>query len=167
MARSRAISACLLVVSTTLLVAETFAQAVDPAAAPTAARYCAALRMVTALAASKDRFASIAGKARDGNYLDTSLPLPGWHDCSLYGPRTYTCDSAELPSSEAAVALQATVLREFKACLGNGWSEAPDHSSPNYVVLHDASRPVSITLSTDETEQKQHVVRVILFRRSN
>jgi len=93
--------------------------------------------------------------------------LPGWKDCSLYGPRTYSCDSAELPSRAAAEAAQAATLVDFKACLGPEWSEAPDRSSPNYVVLHAAGQPVSITLSTDENGQKQHVVRVIVFRRGN
>jgi hypothetical protein len=165
--RSRAFSTCLLIVSATLPVSEADAQSAGLAGNPTTAGYCPELRQITELAASKARFASIAGTPRDGNYLNTSLPLSGWKDCSLYGPRTYTCDSSELPSREAAEALQATMLREFKACLGTGWSEAPDRSSPSYVVLHDASHPVSITLSTDETEQKQHVVRVIVFRRGN
>src|SRR5262245_38463764 len=88
-------------------------------AAPTVdvapARYCAELRQVTALAAGKDRFAPIAGKPREGNYLDTTLSLPGWKDCSLYGPRTYTCDSAELPSLAAAEAAQSETLVAFKA----------------------------------------------------
>jgi hypothetical protein len=165
MAGSRALLTCLLIVG--MPVIKAVAQAVDPAAAPTAPRYCAALRMITQLAASKDRFVSIAGKARDGNYLETTSSLPGWHDCSLYGPRTYTCDSAGMPSREIAEAAHAATLLEFKACLGPGWSEASDRSSASYVVLHEARRPVSITLSTDETEQKQHVVRVIVFRRGN
>jgi hypothetical protein len=152
---------------TLLPIAVSAARADDATSASAAGRYCAELRQVADLAASKARFASIAGKPRHGNYLSTNLPLPGWQDCSLYGPRTYTCDSAELPSREAAEAAQATTLREFKGCLGAGWSEAPDRSSPSYVVLHDARHPVSVTLSMDETEQKQHVVRVIIFRRSN
>jgi len=146
---------------------EADAQSAGVAGGPTTAGYCRELRQITEHAASKTRFASIAGTPRDGNYLNTSLPLPGWKDCSLYGPRTYTCDSAELPSLAAAEAAQAATLVEFKGCLGPGWSEAPDRSSPNYVVLHAAWHPVSITLSTDETEAKQHVVRVIVFRRGN
>ena len=165
MTQSHACAIYLLSIGTALLSPSRHAaaQAADVAPAP----YCTELRQVTALAASKDRFASIVGKPREGNYLDTSLPLPGWKDCSLYGPRTYTCDSAELPSLAAAEAAQAATLVEFKACLGPGWSEAPDRSSPNYVVLHTAWQPVSITLSTDQTEAKQHVVRVIVFRRGN
>src|SRR5215831_16628590 len=40
-------------------------------------------------------------------------------------------------------------------------------SSPSYVVLHGAARPVAITLSTDQTDNKKHVVRLIVFVRRN
>jgi hypothetical protein len=163
----RGLCTCLLPLGALLPVGCIAAFADDAAGAARAVRYCAELRQVVELAASKDRFAAIAGKPREGNYLDTSLPLPGWQNCSLYGPRTYTCDSAELASREAADRAQAATLAEFKSCLGSAWSEASDRSSPNYVVLHHARQPVSITLSTDETEQRQHIVRVIVFRRSN
>jgi hypothetical protein len=96
-----------------------------------AASYCPDLKQIAALAMTKERFASITGKPRDGNFLDTSLPLRGWKDCSLYGPG------------------------------------APDRSSSSYVVLHAAEGPVSITLSTDETDNKEYVVRLILFVRRN
>jgi hypothetical protein len=33
--------------------------------------------------------------------------------------------------------------------------------------LHDAARPVSITLSTDQTDGKKYVVRLIVFVRRN
>ena len=46
-----------------------------------------------------------------------------------------------------------------------GWSEAKDRSSPSYVVLHSAIAPLSITLSRDETDTKQYLVRLILFAR--
>jgi hypothetical protein len=167
MAEWRALWRYVLAFGTLLPLGLSAARGDDAPDATPAVRYCAELRQVSELARSKAGFASIAGKPRAGNYVDTSLPLPGWRECSLYGTRTYTCDSTDLPSRAAAEASQATMLREFKACLGAGWSEAPDRSSPSYVVLHDARHPVSITLSTDETEQKQHVVRVIIFRRSN
>jgi hypothetical protein len=169
MTRSRASSAPLLLAGATLtLMAElSAAQTSDTATSTEASRYCSELQEVTGIAMSKSRFTSIARKPREGNFLDTSLPLPGWNDCSLYGTRTYTCDSPGLPSREAAESAQAATLLELKACLGAGWSEALDRSSPNYVVLHDAWHPVSITLSTDETEQRQHVVRITIFRRGN
>ena len=132
-----------------------------------AAPYCGDLKRVAALAATKDRFVSITGKPREGSFLDTSLPLTGWKDCSLYGPRTYTCDSEARRTSEDAEKAQATTLQAVQACLGDAWAEAKDRSSPSYVVLHDARTPISITLSTDENERKEHVVRLIVFRRSN
>ena len=134
------------------------------AEAPT---YCSDLKQVAALATTKERFASIAGKPRQGNFIDTRLALTGWQDCSLYGPATYTCDSRALGSAEEAEAAQARMLHEIKACLGEAWSEAKERSSSRYVVLHSAARPVSITLSTDETDAKEHVVRLILFVRRN
>lgn len=132
-----------------------------------ATSYCQDLKKIAALAMTKERFASIVGKPRDGNFLDTSLPLRGWQDCSLYGPRTYACDSQALGTAELAEQAQATILHDIKACLGKMWTEAEDRSSTNYVVLHHAESPISITLSTDETDKKQHVVRLIVFVRGN
>jgi hypothetical protein len=34
-------------------------------------------------------------------------------------------------------------------------------------VLHSRVAPISITLSTDQTDSKEHVVRLILFVRRN
>ena len=132
-----------------------------------AASYCPDLKQIAALAMTKERFASITGKPRDGNFLDTSLPLRGWKDCSLYGPGTYTCDSQELRTAQGAEKAQARDLHQIKACLGEAWTEAPDRSSSSYVVLHAAEGLVSITLSTDETDKKEYLVRLILFVRRN
>jgi hypothetical protein len=132
-----------------------------------AVSYCSELKQITALATTKDRFASIAAKPREGNFMDTSLALTGWKDCSLYGAGTYTCDSQGLSTAQEAEKTQDVILRELKSCLGDAWIEAKDRSSSNYAVLHDAARPVSITLSTDETDRKEHVVRLIVFVRRN
>jgi hypothetical protein len=129
--------------------------------------YCPDLQRVAALASTKERFASIAGQPRAGNFVEASLALRGWKDCALYGPATYTCDSPALATAADAEAAQAKLLREILACLGPGWSEATERSSPGYVVLHHAARPVSITLSTDQTDDQRHVVRLILFVRRN
>jgi hypothetical protein len=127
--------------------------------------YCAELKQVVALAMTKGRFGSIAGTPREGNFRATSVNLAGWQDCSLYGASTYTCESPALDSAEAAERAQADILKDVKACLGTEWSEAEDRSSRSYVVLHHALRPVSITLSTDETADKRHIVHLILFVR--
>jgi hypothetical protein len=132
-----------------------------------AASYCFDLSRVVDLAITKERFASIAGRPRQGSYVGTSLVLAGWKDCSLYGAATYTCDSAEMDTAEDAEKARAAILDQVKACLGAGWAEATERSSPNYVVLHDAMRPVAITLSTDQTDNKKHVVRLIVFVRRN
>jgi hypothetical protein len=129
--------------------------------------YCPDLKRVTALAMSQDRFASITGKPREGNFSDATLTLAGWQDCVLYGATTYTCDSPGLDSAQAAEQAQADILQQTKTCLGEGWSESADRGSANYVVLHSALRPVSITLSTDQTDDKKHVVRLIMFVRRN
>jgi hypothetical protein len=127
--------------------------------------YCSELRRVAELATTKDRFASIAGKPREGHFVDASLALAGWKDCSLYGRGTYTCDSAEFDSAGEVERAQAEILQQLKACLGEAWSEASDRSSPGYVVLHASRQPVSITLSWDQTADRKHVVRLILFVR--
>jgi hypothetical protein len=139
------------------------AQDARPAAAP----YCTDLQQVVALAITKERFASITGQPREGNFLDTRLPLPGWKNCSLYGRATYTCDSHEFKTGEEAVQAQATTLDQVKSCLGEAWAEAEDRSSPGYRVLHTRAGPVSITLSTDATDRKTHVVRIIIFIRGS
>ena len=136
-------------------------------AAPEAPPYCSELQRIAALAATKERFASIAGKPREGNFLDTSLALTGWSDCALYGSATYTCDSRELNSAQEAEQAQADVLPQIKSCLGEGWVTAPERSSASYVVLHDVMRPISITLSTDETADRKHIVHLIMFVRRN
>ena len=115
---------------------------------------------------TKERFASIAGRPRQGSFLDTRLVLADWKDCSLYGATTYTCDSSEMDTAEEAEKARAAILDQVKACLGAGWAEAAERY-PSYVVLHNAARPVSITLSTDQTDGKKHVVRLIVFVRRN
>ena len=96
-----------------------------------------------------------------------SLVLAGWKDCSLYGAATYTCNSAEMDTAEEAEEARRDILDQVKSCLGAGWAEAAERSSPSYVVLHNAARPVSITLSTDQTDSKRHVVRLTVFVRRN
>jgi hypothetical protein len=129
--------------------------------------YCFDLSRVVDLAVTKERFASIAGRPRPGDFRDTKLALAGWKDCSLYGAATYTCDSAEMDTAEQADAARRDLLDDVKSCLGAGWAEATERSSPSYVVLQNAARPVSITLSTDQTDSKRHVVRLTLFVRRN
>jgi hypothetical protein len=136
-------------------------------ARPQAPSYCFDLSRVVDLAMTKERFASIAGRLRQGSFQDTSLILKDWKDCSLYGAATYTCDSSAMDTAEEAEKARAATLQEVKACLGAGWAEATERSSPSYVVLHDAARPVSITLSTDQTDGKKYVVRLIVFVRRN
>jgi len=129
--------------------------------------YCFDLTRIVDLAVTKERFASIAGRPRPGDFRDTSLILSGWKDCSLYGAATYTCDSAEMDTAEQAEEARLDILDQVKSCLGAGWAEATERTSPSYVVLHNAARPVSITLSTDQTDSKRHVVRLTIFVRRN
>jgi hypothetical protein len=130
-----------------------------------AVSYCSDLERVVELAMSKERFASIAGSLRQGNFVDTKLALTGWKDCALYGQTTYTCDSTELASATDAERAQVEFLEQMKTCLGEGWSEAPDLSSASHVILHHSLRPITITLSMDQTDDRKHVVRLTLFIR--
>src|SRR5215467_13756982 len=136
--------------------------------APTgAAPYCADLKRVAALASTRDRFASVAGKPREGQFSDTILPLAGWQDCSLYGAGMYTCDSAAHKDAQDAEKAQAKIVDQVLSCFAGTWLELRDRSSPRYVVLHPAQGPASITLSIDENDNKEFVVRLILFTRRN
>jgi hypothetical protein len=143
------------------------ATALAQTARPQAPPYCFDLSRIVDLAVTKERFASIAGRPRQGDFRDATVVLPDWKDCSLYGAATYTCDSAEMNSAEEAEKARSAILRQVKACLGAGWSEAAERSNPSYVVLRNAARPVSITLSMDQTDSKKHVVRLIIFVRRN
>jgi hypothetical protein len=127
--------------------------------------YCAELKQVVAHALSRERFVPIAGAAREGNFRDTSLALTGWNGCSLYGAGAYTCDSPPLEGADTAQAAQAATVQQVLTCLGREWAEIKDRSSPGYVVLHPLRGAVSITLSLDENDRKQHVVRLTLFVR--
>jgi len=144
-----------------------------PATAPAqsvrsqAPSYCFDLSRIVDLAVTKERFASIAGSPRQGDFLSTSLVLPDWKDCSLYGAATYTCDSAEMETADETEKARVATLDQVKSCLGAGWAEAAERSSPNYVVLQNAARPVAITLSTDQTDSKRYVLRLIVFLRRN
>jgi hypothetical protein len=128
--------------------------------------YCPALRDVAALVRAKDRFASIIGRPREGNFLETTLALPGWADCSFYGTRTYTCDSRPLASADDAVLAFAKILGEVKTCLRDGWAEDLNRASPGYAAIHDNRQVASITINTDQTDKNEHLVRLILFLRS-
>jgi hypothetical protein len=129
-----------------------------------AAAYCPDLKRLAALAATRDRFAGITGPPREGNFLETTLPLAGWSNCAIYGRRSYTCDSDKVATAAAAEKRQAKVLNEVKECLGDDWSEVKERSSSSYVVLHDARSTTSITLSTDISEGG-HLVHLIIFTR--
>jgi hypothetical protein len=129
--------------------------------------YCFDLSRVVDLAVTKERFAPIAGRPRQGDFRDTSLMLPNWKDCSLYGAATYTCDSAEMESAAEAEKARGASLDQVKSCLGAGWAEAAERSSPSYVVLHNMAQPVAITLSTDQSDSKKYVVRLTVFVRRN
>jgi hypothetical protein len=129
------------------------------------APYCSGLRMLNNFAMSRERFSSIIGKPRDGNFRDTTLSLTGWNNCSIYGQTTYTCDSPELKTAADAVAAQSRIAREILACFGGTWSAAPEQTSPGFLVLHPKLGPASITLSLDQTDAMGHIVRLILFIR--
>ena len=128
--------------------------------------YCPALTRVAGLINIKERFASIIGQPREGNFLETTLPLPGWGDCSFYGTRTYTCDSLPFTIAGEAERALATTLGEVKECLRGSWAEDESRASPSYAVLRDRRQIASITINTDQTEKNEHVVRLILFLRS-
>jgi hypothetical protein len=151
------------VISTVALLASAVAGLAQDAPSDLAP-YCADLRQITNLAMTRDRFASIIGKPRTGNFRDTSLPLTGWQDCSFYGAATYTCESQGFKTAAEAEQAQARTAQQIMACLGT-WTEAKEQSSRGYLALHPALGPASVTLSLDETDTKEHVVRLTIFIR--
>jgi len=138
----------------------------DSSAASKPIGYCPDLKRVITLALTKDRFGTIVGKPRNGDFLSTTLPLSGWKDCSLYGSRTYTCDSHELTSVEEAASAQTVMVDEIKSCLGEDWAEDNGRSSSTYIVLRTSHVPVSMTVSTNANDTNDYVVRLTLFLRT-
>jgi hypothetical protein len=150
------------VVSVTMVVAVTGSVAEEGTAS-----YCSDLKRVADLAATSERFASISVRPREGNFIESSVVLAGWSDCSVYGARTFTCDSQPFRTAEDAEQAQIRIGWEVLTCLGQTWAEAKSRSSPGFMVLQHTEYPISVTLSLDQTEHKQYVVRLILFARSN
>ena len=149
-----------------LAFAESPAWAQDRPATNSAVSYCAELKRVVVLALTKERFSTIAGNPREGSFFNTTLQMPGWKDCSLYGSRTYTCDSQDLVSADQAMERQANIVAEIKGCLGDGWAEDPERASPSYTVVRSSRAPVSITISTGRSDSDGHVVRLTVFPRT-
>jgi hypothetical protein len=133
-------------------------------AALAAPAWCPDLTRVTDVAAT-NRLAAIAGPPRQGSFRDTTLPLAGWRDCSLYGARTYTCDSPAVATANDAENTLATLVAEVTDCLGAGWSRDESRSSPVYVVVRSERDGVSMTLNTDQADDGGHVVRLTIFLR--
>ncbi len=129
--------------------------------------FCSDLTHVVRLAAAADRFASITGKAREGSFHETSRPLTGWKDCTVYGDRTYSCNSHDVKGADAARKKVAAVVRQVKACLGQGWwMEDALRSSPFYVVLHHPVGLATMTVSADEDRKGVYVLRMTMFLRN-
>jgi hypothetical protein len=135
------------------------------AQSPESIPYCGELKELNNYAMSQRRFAPIIGMPKEGNYRATSLPLTGWTNCAFYGTTSYTCDSTELKSHEEAARAQQRIAQEILDCFAGTWAEAPEQMGPDFVVLHPKLGPASITLNLDETEGRQHLVRLILFLR--
>jgi hypothetical protein len=129
--------------------------------------YCADLKRATNLAMTSERFATISAKPRDGSFADSNLALIGWKGCSVYAGRIFTCDSQLIGTTQEAEQLQRKISQEIQACLGTSWAEAKNRSSVGFIVMHHVDQPASITLSIDQTDEKQYAVRLILFARSN
>ena len=85
------------------------------------APYCADLQQVVRLAAASDKFASITGNVREGSFYETSRPLPGWRDCTIYGDNTYACHSEDIATTETAEGRLNSVVEQVNACFGEGW----------------------------------------------
>jgi hypothetical protein len=130
------------------------------------APYCPELRQVAAAALAKDKFAGMIGEPRAGNYLETSIALPGWQDCAFYGRRTYTCDSYGFQTAAEGDRAFAKTIAEVKACLRDGWAEDESRASPGYVVFHDNRQVAAITINMAVAEKGEHIVRLTLFLRS-
>ena len=126
--------------------------------------YCADLQQVVGLAAAPDKFAPITGNVREGSFHETSKPLAGWKDCTIYGGKTYACNSEDIATAEAAERWLNSAVHQVNTCFGEGWwINDPARTSPLYVVLHHPIGLATMTISTDEDRKNVHVVRLIMF----
>jgi hypothetical protein len=121
------------------------------------------LQQVVRLAAGADKFESIKGKLREGNFHETNRPLSGWKDCTIYGDTTYACNSEDIATAEAAAGRINGIVRQVNACFGEGWWQNDTVTSPLYVVLHHPVGLATMTISADEDRMNTHVVRLIMF----
>ena len=150
--------------SPTLLVALLLTIPAAPPAISEPAPYCADLKHIANLAMTRERFSSIIGKPRQGNFRDTTMPLTGWKDCVFYGTNAYTCDSRVFASESAAAQAQKEMVPQILSCLET-WTEATQQSSPTYLALHPRLGPASITLSLDKDDDGKDIVRFTMFLR--
>lgn len=128
--------------------------------------WCPDLKRVIDLTVTKEKFAYIAGAPREGDFRETTMPLAGWRDCSLYGARNYICESQGFKTAAEAEKALAGLVAEVADCLGDAWSKDESRSSSVYAVLHSAQDPAAITLGTDRAGDGRHVVRLTLFVRA-
>jgi hypothetical protein len=151
----------------TLAVAAVAFSVCDDLAQMKAKPFCADLSHVVRSAGGADRFASITGKLREGSFHETTKPLSGWKDCTIYGERTYSCGSESIRSASAAQRKLKAVVRDINACFGKGWwTEDAERTSPLYVVLHHPVGLATMTISTDEERKCVHVLRLTMFLRN-
>ena len=107
---------------------------------------------------------SITGNVREGSFYETSRPLPGWKDCTIYGDKTYACHSEDIATAETAEGRLNGVVQQVNACFGEGWwINDQVRTSLQYVVLHHPVGLATMTISTDEDRKNVHVVRLIMF----
>jgi hypothetical protein len=129
--------------------------------------FCADLSYVVRSAGAADRFAAVTGKLREGSFHETTRPLNGWKDCTIYGERTYSCNSKTIWSASAAQRKLKAVVQDTKACFGVGWwTEDAERTSPLYVVLHHPVGLATMTISTEEERKGAHVLRLTMFLRN-
>lgn len=79
---------------------------------PETVPYCEDLRRVIALANTSQGFASISGSPGEGSFQDTTMPLPGWKDCPIYGEKTYACNSEVIDSAGVARERVASIVQQ-------------------------------------------------------
>src|SRR5215470_14908968 len=107
------------------------ASAAEPSGVPDPAAYCENLLRVTDIAATGGKFTLIAGKEREGDFRETTVPLAGWRDCMVYGPRTYTCEFGRFATAAEAERALAINAKDVTSCLGPEWTVDASRSSPD------------------------------------
>jgi hypothetical protein len=126
--------------------------------------YCSDLQRVTSLAMTRER-AAIAGKPREGNFLETSLALTGWNNCALTAPRPIPAIPPRSTARKTRSARRRTSCGKSRPASVKDGPKRPSARRPT--MWSCTTRSARFPSRTDQTDDSRHVVHLNVFVRRN